>query len=224
MKRLTLSSLFLINIIVAPFSIADKNNLTADQIKDKTSTLVLDQYQENLTPLDRDQDKVLDRYDQCPNSPKDNSVDQFGCTIDTQQKTKLTKQSPEKSSASYEAMQIRLLINFDNNKFAIKDEYIADIERIANFLNKYLDYALVIEGHTSSQGSANYNQKLSQRRANQVRSILIERFSIESSRIFAVGYGEEQLLDLTETASAHKINRRIEGTVKLTDTIMIWSS
>ncbi len=152
--------------------------------------------------LDGDNDLVLDKHDQCPNSPKGNKVDQYGCTI-------YTKMEPIKEGT----VTISLLVNFENDQYTVQEEYFPKIERVANFLKKYPKTSLIIEGHTSSQGSSAYNKKLSQKRANEIMRILMNGYAIDGSRLSAIGYGEEQLLDLADVFEAHKINRRIEGKV-----------
>jgi len=152
--------------------------------------------------LDGDNDAVLDKHDQCPNSPVGNDVDRYGCT-------KYAKIAPIEEIV----VTIALLVNFENDKFNVDEKYFAEINRVAKFLKQYPDTSLVIEGHTSSQGGSQYNKRLSQKRANAIVKILTENFSINNNRLSAMGYGEEQLIDLADTIQAHAINRRIEGKV-----------
>lgn len=149
--------------------------------------------------LDEDKDTVLDKYDQCPNSPLGNDVDKYGCT-----KYVTIEQNEE-------AVTISLLVNFENDKYTIDDKYFHEISLVANFLKRYKNTSLIIEGHTSSLGGAKYNKKLSQKRANEIMKMLINDFSISQERLSALGYGEEQLIDLSDTQKGHAINRRIIG-------------
>jgi OOP family OmpA-OmpF porin len=68
---------------------------------------------------------------------------------------------------------------------------------------------LTIEGHTDSIGSTQYNQRLSERRANAVRKYLIEK-GISSSRIRIVGYGEQRPIADNKTPEGRALNRRAE--------------
>jgi OOP family OmpA-OmpF porin len=68
---------------------------------------------------------------------------------------------------------------------------------------------VTVEGHTDSIGSNQYNQKLSERRANAVRQYLIEK-GIASSRIQVIGYGEERPIADNKTAEGRAKNRRAE--------------
>ncbi len=156
----------------------------------------------NTAPLDSDQDGVINNQDQCPETPALNKVDENGCTIFTEETARMV-----------------LLVNFDNNKSIVKPEYFEEVKRMADFLAKYPHTSLVIEGHTSSQGSAAYNKKISQQRADAIVAILVEEFNVDSNRLSAVGYGEERLLDPANTAAAHAKNRRVEAKVEVTKKI-----
>lgn len=145
---------------------------------------------------DSDKDGVYDDEDSCPNTPMIDAVDGNGC-----------------SRYTMEDESIRLSINFANNKDHVAQHYYSEIERVANFLKKYQDSDVIIEGHTSAQGNANYNQKLSERRAKKVAEILVSHFGIKQSRVSHVGYGENNLLNSANTAAAAQENRRIEARI-----------
>ena len=66
----------------------------------------------------------------------------------------------------------------------------------------------VVSGHTDAKGSNDYNQQLSQRRAEAVRHLLIERFDLNESHLIAIGYGEEQLKFPTNPEGDQ--NRRVQ--------------
>lgn len=153
-------------------------------------------------PKDTDNDGVIDSKDNCATTPASDKVDAQGCTIFTEEKLSRT-----------------LLINFDNNKAVIKQEYRNEVAKIANFLNKYSHTSMTIAGHTSSQGAAAYNQKLSQKRADAVVALLVKDFGIKQSRLKAKGYGETLLINTANTAAAHKENRRIEANVSVTEKV-----
>jgi len=70
---------------------------------------------------------------------------------------------------------------------------------------------VVIEGHTDNVGSAAYNQKLSQRRADSVRKYLIDNYNIDPDRIDAMGYGEEKPIASNDTEAGRSQNRRIQA-------------
>lgn len=68
---------------------------------------------------------------------------------------------------------------------------------------------LRIEGHTDSDGSDDYNKKLSQDRADSVMKFLVDA-GIDEGRMEAVGYGEEKPIDTNDTAAGKEKNRRVE--------------
>jgi opacity protein-like surface antigen len=77
----------------------------------------------------------------------------------------------------------------------------------------YPETKVVIEGHTDSVGSAAYNQKLSQKRADSVRDYLIQNFNISPDRLTAKGYGEESPVTTNETEEGRRKNRRIQAVI-----------
>lgn len=66
----------------------------------------------------------------------------------------------------------------------------------------------LINGHTDAAGPADYNQTLSQRRANAVRRMLIEQHKLAPDTLIATGFGAEQLKNATDPLSAE--NRRVQ--------------
>ena len=68
--------------------------------------------------------------------------------------------------------------------------------------------SFLINGHTDSKGTDDYNQDLSERRAAAVAAYLMERHGIDSYRLKPIGYGEEQLKDEHDGEAA--ANRRVE--------------
>ena len=106
---------------------------------------------------------------------------------------------------------LRLKVNFENDSSNIPDEYLAEIEALADLLNQAPNERVIIEGHTSSVGRASYNRKLSEKRASAVANVLIEHLGIAKERVVSIGHGENKLLNLADTELAHTENRRIEA-------------
>ncbi len=84
-------------------------------------------------------------------------------------------------------------------------------------MKTYPHVSLTINGHSSAQGNAKYNQTLSAKRAQAVVAVLVKEFGIKASRLQAIGHGESDLLNKENTAAAHKQNRRIEASVSTTN-------
>lgn len=85
----------------------------------------------------------------------------------------------------------------------------SNLSRLVTFLNQNASRNIEIEGHTDSVGGDDYNQGLSQRRADSVRSFLIQQ-GISSERISASGKGEHQPVADNESAGGRQQNRRVE--------------
>jgi outer membrane protein OmpA-like peptidoglycan-associated protein len=94
-------------------------------------------------------------------------------------------------------------VMFDSDSDMLKPAGQEEISRIATILNKYTQTMIRVEGHTDTLGSEEYNQKLSERRANSVKNALIQRGVLEQ-RISTIGYGESQPI-----SSEHAVNRRV---------------
>lgn len=145
---------------------------------------------------DTDKDGVIDSQDKCANTPMTHKVNAQGCTVYMKQK-----------------QTFELLVNFDNDKSDIKDDGMKEIAKMADFLQHYRQTKLTIHGHTSALGKAEYNQKLSEQRAQAIIDVLVKEFSIAANRLTAIGHGEQQLKDTANTTAAHATNRRIEATI-----------
>ena len=150
-------------------------------------------------PTDLDGDGVIDSLDKCPNTPKGVKVDSSGCPIVI----------PEKVS-------ITLLVEFDFNNADIKPMYHNDIEKVADFLKAYKNTTVELEGHTDSVGTDEYNMKLSDRRAENVKNYLVEKFDIEAGRLTSVGYGKSQPVATNETVEGRQRNRRVVASIVTT--------
>ena len=93
---------------------------------------------------------------------------------------------------------------FNFNSFTLKAGAYPELDRVARILNQYPQTRIRVEGHTDSRGSAEYNMKLSQRRAEAVANALIQR-GVDPVRITTIGFGESQ--PVSSDAAA---NRRVE--------------
>jgi outer membrane protein OmpA-like peptidoglycan-associated protein len=94
-------------------------------------------------------------------------------------------------------------VMFDYNSSTLKPGGQAEIARVATIFNKYPQTMLRVEGHTDSAGSEEYNQKLSEKRADAVKTALIQQ-GVNRQRITSTGYGESQPISSDDAA-----NRRV---------------
>ncbi|WP_448519523.1 OmpA family protein [Rhodoflexus sp.] len=91
-----------------------------------------------------------------------------------------------------------------------------DMETIQNAAN-YVQYGyrIVIEGHTDSFGSDFYNERLSQRRAERIKSIMIKTTGIAEDAIIVKAYGETRPAVSNNSPDSRQLNRRVE--IKVVD-------
>jgi outer membrane protein OmpA-like peptidoglycan-associated protein len=98
---------------------------------------------------------------------------------------------------------------FDTDNAQLKPGANNALDSLAEYLADNEARRLLIEGHTDARGSDDYNQRLSQRRAESVRDELIAR-GIAPDRLTAVGRGEALPVATNETTSGRQQNRRVE--------------
>ncbi len=137
---------------------------------------------------DEDGDGVCDDKDECPGTPKGIAVDERGCW----------------------AMSNALLFDFD--KYVIKKEFYSMLDETKKIFDDYPTMRVQIDGHTDSVGTEEYNQKLSERRANAVMKYLVTKVGIDANRLKAVGYGELKPAYPNDTKENRANNRRVEFT------------
>ena len=136
---------------------------------------------------DSDKDGVPDNIDKCPNTPKDVTVNHFGCPIIS-----------------------TLRLNFDFNKWKIKKIYYPELSKIAKILKANYKLKIEIDGYTDNIGNKKYNLELSKKRAESVKDVLVKTYGISSRRIKIKGFGEAYPLVPNTTHTNKAINRRVE--------------
>lgn len=101
-------------------------------------------------------------------------------------------------------------IQFDFDKSNIKPEFEPILDEAVNELKKWVyPFKLVINGHTDDKGTADYNQKLSEKRANSVLDYFAAK-GIASTKMKAVGYGFKDPIASNKTEEGRALNRRVE--------------
>jgi OOP family OmpA-OmpF porin len=149
-------------------------------------------------PVDSDGDGVTDDKDQCPGTPAGVRVDAMGCPL------------PVAKVAS-----IKLKVNFPFDSAVVGERYFSDIAELAAFLKRFDDLQVDVEGHTDSTGPEDYNQQLSQRRAQAVVDALVNQHGIAASRLEAVGYGESRPVASNDSKEGRAENRRVMATLEV---------
>ena len=143
-------------------------------------------------PKDTDGDGVFDSEDKCAATPSSHKVDAKGC-----------------SQFVMKPVDMKVVILYANNSSEIDKKYFDKLADLASFIKKYNVDSLNVVGHTSASGSAAYNQKLSERRAQSVAKFLTERFGIDPKVIKPVGKGESE-----PVSDDPSLNRRMEVYIK----------
>jgi OOP family OmpA-OmpF porin len=113
-----------------------------------------------------------------------------------------------------QVVRVELDVKFDFDKTAVKEESYGDIKNLADFMNQYPQTSTTVEGHTDAVGTDAYNQKLSERRANAVRNVLVNQYGVGAERVSSVGYGESHPVADNATEAGRAINRRVEAQVE----------
>ncbi|MCM2265139.1 MAG: OmpA family protein [Desulfuromonadales bacterium] len=143
-------------------------------------------------PADSDGDGVPDFKDACLDTPKGARVDELGCPFVVK---------------PVETLNLHLI--FGTNKDQVTPFHYRELDKAHAFIQKYPDHDIVVEGHTDSRGGDDFNQKLSQRRAENVSKVLVEKYGVPASRISAKGFGESRPTSSNDTADGREQNRRV---------------
>ena len=101
-------------------------------------------------------------------------------------------------------------VYFDTDKATIKRESHGVLDEVAEILNRYDDLKIEIGGHTDARDTEEYNEKLSEDRANAVLDYLVSRHNVSRSRFSARGYGESRPVASNDSESGMARNRRVE--------------
>jgi outer membrane protein OmpA-like peptidoglycan-associated protein len=106
------------------------------------------------------------------------------------------------------AVSLKGDVTFDYNSATVRPGLYSEIDRIANVLLKYPQTLIRVEGHTDSSGSETYNMDLSQRRADSVKNLFIQR-GVSPGRIETMAFGETLPIADNSTEAGRAMNRRV---------------
>jgi len=120
------------------------------------------------------------------------------------------KPAPPKPAPAPPAVLPNTYFAFD--KHNLTAEARQTVTTIANLLGD-IEGLIVVEGHADTTGPVNYNQALSERRANSVRDALVAQ-GIDANRLLVKGYGEKRPAAFNDTAEGRAKNRRVEVTLR----------
>lgn len=111
-------------------------------------------------------------------------------------------------------ISIEMRVFFDTDKAVIQPQYFSRVADVAAFMQEYSSTSATIKGHTDSTASDAYNQKLSERRAQAVQTMLVNQYGIDPSRITTIGYGESEPVASNATQEGRQMNRRVIAVVE----------
>lgn len=98
---------------------------------------------------------------------------------------------------------------FDTGKAELRPGSLRNVQQLADFLRDNPERKVRVEGFTDSVGSDDYNQRLSERRAQSV-AFALQRQGVTPERIVTAGYGEEYPVASNASAASRQMNRRVE--------------
>jgi outer membrane protein OmpA-like peptidoglycan-associated protein len=133
-----------------------------------------------------------------------------------QEKTQLREQLRQQLNAILETRETArgLIVNmadvlFDTGKYTLKPGAREKLAKIAGIILSHTGLRLAVEGHTDSVGGDDFNQRLSEQRANSVRDYLVAQ-SVPSDSITASGFGKTRPVASNDSTSGRQLNRRVE--------------
>ena len=202
-----------------------------DKCNNTRKGCIVDQYG---CQLDADGDGVCDGIDECPNTPRGEKVNKVGCSASQLAAAKVSAAppppppvqeiprpttpppapTPPQSEVEKQLIETGSIVlrdvYFDLDKATLLPESQNKLDEVGAALEKFGDLKVEVQGHTDSRGTAAYNQKLSQARAEAVREYLLAHFHLAADNFVAKGYGESQLAVSPEQSDeGYAMNRRV---------------
>jgi outer membrane protein OmpA-like peptidoglycan-associated protein len=147
---------------------------------------------------DNDKDGVVDLEDQCPAEPGPPGGDKPGCP-----------KKPSLVIVTAKEIKITQQIHFEFDKDKIRSESFPILDAVADVLKTNPNIKIDVQGHTDNKGGAEYNKKLSDRRAASVKKYLVGK-GVEASRLVSHGYGAEVPIVPNTTDQNRALNRRVQ--------------
>jgi OOP family OmpA-OmpF porin len=166
---------------------------------------------------DTDGDGVADKLDKCLDTEVGLKVDGSGCPLDSDADgIPDSKDScpTEKGTIALNGcpdviLDIHQIVQFDFNSDVLKTTDYAFLDQLSATLRVETDTQIEINGHSSEEGSTEYNMQLSEDRAKAVKSYLVNS-GVSASKITIKGFGETRPVASNATEEGRQQNRRVE--------------
>jgi OOP family OmpA-OmpF porin len=154
----------------------------------------------NQLSADADGDGVSNKFDKCANTPAGSIVDGAGCPI----------KFPEpvvQNTTSYPSTYSNIMFEFDSS--VLKTSSYPTLDQLSADLKANPSAQLTLNGYASAEGTEAYNLRLSDDRANSVKTYLVNS-GVDASRITTKPYGEANPVASNATEEGRIQNRRVE--------------
>jgi len=172
------------------------NASAGDQVaENKTYTRYPDANLTNKPTKDSDRDGVKDEDDRCPGTARGAKVDADGC-LPTEKTT------------------IDLNILFKTGSAQVADASLKEIEAAAKAIKDSGEDSIEVEGHTDNTGNEANNVRLSQARAEAVKSLLVSKYGVPEKNVRASGFGSSRPKASNEDMAGRKQNRRVSVVIR----------
>ncbi len=187
----------------------------AQNMRNQYSTMIsqytADQAQLAKDLADDDRDGVANKFDKCPGTSADSTVDGSGCPFVV--KPQVIKETQVVVTEDDRRVIDEAIKNleFDLGKATLRPRSYESLNRVAEIL-KEKSFSLKLAGHTDNTGPMALNLRLSKDRAESVKAYLVSQ-GANPSRIEAVGYGPNQPIATNKTEEGRQQNRRVEFTL-----------
>ncbi|MGB3617053.1 MAG: OmpA family protein [Catalinimonas sp.] len=154
---------------------------------------------------DRDLDGIADPQDECPTQY--GSLENNGCPlVPVTSNDRLVNLTPDEQEVLRSAFED---LEFATGKADIQRASTKSLDALAEVLRQKQNYRLKVEGHTDDVGGDAANQKLSQARAEAVKTYIADR-GVDAARIETEGFGEARPAAENNTEAGRQRNRRVE--------------
>lgn len=165
-------------------------------------------------PIDSDGDGVFDYQDRCPGTPAGVVVDSSGCPLDSDADgvydyLDQCRGTPRGAKVDERGCWVIRGIQFEVGRSEVKPSSYPMLDEIVEVLEKNPSLRVEIEGHTDSTGTAAFNQRLSEQRAEAVLEYLASK-GISRVQLSAKGYGLTRPIASNNTPEGRAKNRRVE--------------